>query len=189
MPLDAPRLALHCFAMRVRPRADLFVFLLGCVLLATAELRAQAPATIPRTKPPAPRQLSPLQRPTTAEVDVIILRDRSRRPGKLEICGISACLIARTVVPRPQAEWIGLNLRQQVEVAPPAPRDPAKDEVFLADGSVHAGTLLSVLAANVATVTGSYPRAQVRWVHLVQPGKDPSGCRKVKPDPDWPDAP
>jgi hypothetical protein len=158
-----------------------------------AALRAQVKADSESVNGPQPPDLAKLEReklkvqqlsqaPRTAEADVIILRDRSRRPGKLEICGISACLVARTVVPRSQTEWIGLNLRQQVQMLPPAPRDSAKDEVFLADGSVHGGALLSVLAGTVATVSGSYPRAQVRWVHLaLSASKGFTGANDVTP--------
>jgi hypothetical protein len=139
---------------------------LASTLGSVASAFAQTPS---RTAPQRPALLPP--KASTAGTDLIILRDHSRRPGKLEMCGISACLIAKTVVERSHAEWIGLDVRQRAEPVPPALRDLAKDEVFLADGSVHAGAVLSVLSATVATVSGSYPRQQVRWVHLAAAGK------------------
>src|SRR5579872_6190989 len=98
--------------------------LVASTLFPNGVLCGQAPQRpVPKPLPPAGRQPSTVPRPKTAEEDLIILRDRSRRMGKLEICGMSACLIGRNVVPRSQAEWIGLTVRQLAQPVPPSPRD------------------------------------------------------------------
>ncbi|HUK13661.1 MAG TPA: hypothetical protein VLW17_10220 [Thermoanaerobaculaceae bacterium] len=98
--------------------------------------------------------------------DVLLLRDGSRKTGALKGCGGPACLLDSTPIPREQIEWIGLG------AIPPPPQlaDPGADAVFLAGGGQKAETMLGITTQQVSTDAGSYPRAQVRWIHLAPPG-------------------
>lgn len=98
-------------------------------------------------------------------------------------CGITTCLIGTSVFPRQRIQWIGLGLNQKLQVALPTIRDATRDEVHLADASIHIGTLLGVHANSVATVSASYDRAKARWVHLAlaSANKQPIGFEDISP--------
>jgi hypothetical protein len=124
-----------------------------------------------RTGPVATRpRTSLVTSPPVATVqarDLLVLRDGKRKSGSLVACGISTCLIGTSVVPRQNIQWIGLSLSQKLQAALPPVQSSANDELHLADGSIHPGALLGILADSVATVKESLARQTVKWVHLV----------------------
>ncbi len=101
-----------------------------------------------------------------AAQDVLIHGDGGRETGPLRSCSAEACRLGTHTVPRREIAWLGLAPEAPAEVAPPAPREAASDEVFLVDGSVHAGRLVGVSQGVVVTENGEWDRPQVRWIHL-----------------------
>ena len=101
--------------------------------------------------------------------DLLLLRDGSRMTGTLVGCGGTACRFNNSTVDRGRIGWIGLS-----GAVPPPPQidDPTKDAIFLSGGEVRKESLESVNAHEVATEAGSYPRGDVRWIHLAPPGAE-----------------
>jgi hypothetical protein len=139
--------------------------------VSTAPGNSSQTGTAPRTGPVVTRpRTSPVTSPPIATVqasDLLVLRDGKRKSGSLVACGISTCLIGTSVVPRQNIQWIGLSLSQKLQAALPPVQSSANDELHLADGSIHPGALLGILADSVATVKESLARQTVKWVHLV----------------------
>ena len=101
-----------------------------------------------------------------APKDLLILRDGSTRSGSLQGCTRDGCTVDGRSDSRATLLWVGL---EQGTPSPPTAADPAQDSVHLRDGSAHLGSLVGVNASQVVTVTGSYPRANVAWIHLAPP--------------------
>lgn len=106
---------------------------------------------------------TPIARPSG---DILLLRDGKRMTGTLVGCGGSACRFNGNTIERARIEWIGLS-----GAVLPSPQldDPAAARVFLAGGEVKKESLLSVNTHEVETDAGSYPREEVRWIHLAGP--------------------
>ena len=93
--------------------------------------------------------------------DTLILGNGTQT-GALASCDAAACILDGNVVSRALIRWIGL----QAPDLPPDVEGSAFDEVFLADGSVKPGPLLSVSAEDVETASARFPRPAVRWIRL-----------------------
>lgn len=103
---------------------------------------------------------------------MLILRDGSRRFGKLQSCVGDRCHLDGQQVLREQIEWIGLK---DPETVPPAVRDATADEVHLRDRTVHSGALVGISAGEVLTERRAFDRPGVAWIHLVAIGTDADG--------------
>lgn len=118
-------------------------------------------------------------------VDLVIGRDGSRAIGVLQGCSPASCTLSEKLFPRKTIAWVGLG--RNGSDSPPAARNAEKDEVHLADASVHAGKVSSVTSAEVRTVAGTYARSQVTWVHLApRPEERPPGPTQIGAPPDAP---
>lgn len=93
--------------------------------------------------------------------DTLILANGTQT-GALASCDAAACILDGNVVSRTLIRWIGL----QAPNPPPGVEGSAIDEVFLADGSVQPGPLLSISASEVETASARIPRPTVRWIRL-----------------------
>ena len=100
--------------------------------------------------------------------DTLFLAD-GMRTGSVEGYSGGVCLFDGAPVPRASIYYIGLD----AELPPPQPQDPMRDEVYLRDGSVHPGPLVSIDAGTVVTENASHPRGEVAWIWLtpVLPGQ------------------
>jgi hypothetical protein len=114
----------------------------------------------------------PGRRPHPGGGDRLVLRSGETRTGSLTGCGGSACLFNGSPVPRDDIDWIGLS-----GAIPPMPQvdNPGVDTIFLAGGDVEHETLETVNAYTVLTDRGSYPRGDVRWIHLASSGAQGGG--------------
>jgi hypothetical protein len=119
-----------------------------------------------------PAQGLPGRRPHPGGGDRLVLRSGETRTGSLTGCGGSACLFNGSAVPRDEIEWIGLS-----GAFPPMPQvdNPGIDTIFLAGGDVKHETFETVNANTVLTDRGSYPRGNVRWIHLASSGTQGGG--------------
>ena len=107
--------------------------------------------------------------------DLLVLRDGKRQSGSLVTCAVDTCLMGTSVVPRENIQWIGLSLSQKLQATPPPLQNSATDELHLADGSVHSGSVLGIRAHSVETAGKSYDRKEVKWVYLAPVSGKPRG--------------
>jgi hypothetical protein len=113
------------------------------------------------------------RRPPSGDGDRLVLRSGETRTGSLTGCGGSACLFNGSAVPRDEIEWIGLS-----GAIPPMPQvdNPGIDTIFLVGGDVKHETFDTVNTNTVLTDRGSYPRNDVRWIHLASSGQQGGGA-------------
>ncbi len=93
--------------------------------------------------------------------DTLIVTD-GMRTGSVDGYAGGVCTFDGTAVPRGSIYYIGLD----AELPPPAPQDPMRDEVYLRNGTVHPGPLVSIDADKVVTENDSHARKQVAWIWL-----------------------
>lgn len=122
------------------------------------------------------RLSTPLPRPSG---DLLLLRDGTRMAGSLVGCGGTACRFNSSTVDRGRIEWIGLA---GAVLPPPQLDNPADASVFLAGGGVRKESLVGVNTREVVTDAGSYPRNDVRWIHLGLSGSQGSD-QQANPTP------
>jgi len=115
--------------------------------------------------------------------DLLILRDGSRRTGQLQACVAEVCRFNGGNLPRTEIAWI----RFQGSDSPPQVSEPARDAVFLADGSAHPGHVVGISLGEVAMEEGGFPRPSVAWVWFA--GPFPSGGTEAPPPPPPPPPP
>jgi hypothetical protein len=103
--------------------------------------------------------------------DVLLMRDGSQKTGTLTGCGGQACLFDGTPIPRDLMGWLGLG------AIPPPPQlgDPTADAIVLASGEQKAESVLGITTRDVITDAASYPRSDVRWIHLAAPSGEGTG--------------
>lgn len=125
--------------------------------------------------------------------DILILRNGEVRGGLLRACAGDRCTLDGRAVPKAEIAWIGLG---RTEPSPPAPGRPDREEIHLVDGTIHAGPLVGVSLGSVATVRGSFERAQVAWIYLAptvpeeEDQPDALGApREEEPEPPQPPQP
>ena len=94
--------------------------------------------------------------------DVLIGADGTARSGSLDSCNPASCTLDGATVPLQSIRWIGL---QQEGEAPPA-ADDAAGVVILRDESRIDSVMTAVSGSSVRTTHGSFPRAQVAWIHV-----------------------
>jgi hypothetical protein len=97
-----------------------------------------------------------------AAADVVIWRDGSRETGVLQSCAGDRCQWAGRSVPRSEIGWIGFAEGG----APPTPRDPIRDQVWLRDGQTAAGEVLGLSLGSVVTEEDSFDRPEVSWIYF-----------------------
>lgn len=145
------------------------------VVLSLVAPAAGEPASAPwRTVSRTPAVVRP-----SSGGDRLLLYDGTTMLGTLVGCGGSACRFNNDTVVRARIDWIGLG-----GAMPPPPQlaDPGKDSVFLAGGEVKIESLVGVNAHEVVTDGGSYPRGDVRWIHVAPQGSQ-GGDQQPAPTP------
>lgn len=119
--------------------------------------------------------------------DLLLLRDGSSRPGRLQACVEDVCQFDGSPVQRSAISCLGLGVPP--DAVRPAPRNPNVDEVHLVDGTIEPGPLLGISLGEVRTETASFPRPEVRWVCLAPQAPPPAPPGRPAPPPARPDGP
>lgn len=131
---------------------------------------------------PAWSQL-PFGRPTPAPLKDVVITSRAEvLKGRLLGCVAEHCSLDGVAIDRRDIVWIGLS----VVLPPPMATQTAVDEVHRYDRSVEVTKLLGINSRQVVTERGSYPRSDVKWIHLALYGASlpgPVGGSSVRPTP------
>jgi hypothetical protein len=117
---------------------------------------------------------------SSAAADQLIMRDGKTVSGTLKACISGVCQLGAQSIPWATIASIGLGTKQ---TTPPAIKDPAQDEVQLADGTVHDGNLIGVSMSEVVMQEGSFDRAKVTWIHLAGAPVQPKGSIPTQEPP------
>lgn len=112
--------------------------------------------------------------------DLLITRGGKILSGALKTCVSDLCQLDERSIPRNTIAWIGLGTARPT---PPPVKNPAQDEVRLANGSVHEGHLVGVSLGVVAMQEGSFDRAEVTWIHLASAPAAPHGSMPTQVEP------
>lgn len=116
--------------------------------------------------------------PLTAD-DTLIRRSGERVSGRLAACVGEVCQWEGGSVRRAEIAWIGLG----ESGAPPAPADPARDEVWTRDGRSLAGPIVGVSLGVVAIEGESIDRPDVAWLYFGSASGSPSVAPAPSPAP------
>ena len=100
--------------------------------------------------------------------DILVIRDGTRRPGgESPAAATKAARWTAQTVARGLIAWVGLRGRR--DAAPPAARDPLKDEFHLMEGRVVTGEFGGLSLGAVAIGDASFDRDEVAWIRFAGP--------------------
>ena len=86
-------------------------------------------------------------------------------------------------MPRAEIAWIGFGDAGE----PPAPRDPARDQIWLRDGRTEVDDVIGLSLGSVATESDSFDRPDVAWIYFGSAAGLPR--QESAPSPDLSTAP
>lgn len=114
---------------------------------------------------PASAQLPRGRATPQALQDLVITRGGEVLKGQFLGCVAASCSLGGVALDRAELAWIGFS----VAPPPPAPTQTAVDEVHRCDGRVEVAKLVGINSREVVTERGSFPRTEVKWIHLAPP--------------------